>query len=226
MTINQLASSPAPTTAHDAASAADTRRRHRLLTVTGAIGIGYALSWIAGLAVPAPSPKFSASGAQIVSAFAGHAPALAAQYALTEGLPAAGIAVVAIALARVAGSRLAMVAGVTAAVISVLQFCLGMWLAVTSSPVTAHVLFQLVNRMDGGKMLVLAVLGAAAAAAVMLPRWLRYAGAALAVAITASGVVYLLLLQSLWLLAGPALALLLIFITGAGIWLGGTVRGR
>jgi hypothetical protein len=119
-----------------------------------------------------------------------------------------------------------MVSGVTAAVISVLQFCLGMWLAVTSSPVTAHVLFQLVNRMDGGKMLVLAVLGAAAAAAVMLPRWLRYAGAALAVAITASGVVYLLLLQSLWLLAGPALALLLIFITGAGIWLGGTVRGR
>ena len=152
--------------------------------------------------------------------------ALATQFALTEGLPAAGIAVVAIALARVTGSRLAMVAGVTAAVISVLQFCLGMWLAATSSPVTAHVLFQLVNRMDGGKMLVLAVLGAAAAAAVTLPRWLRYAGAALAVAITASGVVYLLLLQSLELLAGPALVLLLIFITGAGIWLGGTVRGR
>ena len=225
MTINQLASSAVPATAR-AASADSASRRRRLLTVPGAIGIGYSLSWIAGLAVPGPSPKFSASGAQIVSAFAGHAPALAAQYALTEGLPAAGIAVVAIGLARVAGSRLAMVAGVTAAVISVLQFCLGMWLAVTSSPVTAHVLFQLVNRMDGGKMLVLAVLGAAAAAAVMLPRWLRYAGAALAVAITASGVVYLLLLQSLWLLAGPALVLLLIFITGAGIWLGGTVRGR
>jgi hypothetical protein len=100
------------------------------------------------------------------------------------------------------------------------------WLAATSSPATAHVLFQMVNRMDGGKMLVLAVLGAAAAAAPALPRWLRYAGAALAVAITASGVVYLLLLQSLALLAGPALVLLLVFITGAGIWLGGTVRGR
>ncbi|HEX3515052.1 MAG TPA: hypothetical protein VHT26_13715 [Trebonia sp.] len=138
MTINQLASSPVPTTARPASAG----RRHRLLTVTGAIGIGYTVSWIAGLAIPAPSPKFSASGTQIVSAIAGHAPAVAAQYALTEGLPAAGIAVVAIALARVAGSRLAMVAGVTAAVISVLQFCLGMWLAATSSPATAHVLFR------------------------------------------------------------------------------------
>src|ERR1700719_3725838 len=124
MTINRLAGSPVPATSRDAAGAANTGRRHRLLTVPGAIGTGYTLSWIAGLAIPAPSPKFSASGAQIVSAVAGHGPALATQYALTEGLPAAGLAVVAVALARVAGSRLAMVAGVTAAVISVLQFCL------------------------------------------------------------------------------------------------------
>ena len=49
---------------------------------------------------------------------------------------------------------------------------------------------------------------------------------ALAVAIAASGVVYLLLLPGLALLAGPALVLLLIFITSAGIWLGTSVRGR
>lgn len=222
MSINQLADSAVP----DTADAVGTGRRRRLLTVTGAIGIGYTLSWIAGLAVPAPSPKFGASGAQIVSAIAGHAPALAVQFALTEGLPAAGIAVIAIALARVTGSRLAVLAGVTAAVISVLQFCLGMWLAATSSPVAAHVLYQMVNRMDGVKMLALALLGAAGAAALVLPRWLRYTGAALAVAIAASGVVYLLLLQRLALLAGPALVPLLIFITGAGIWLGSSVRGR
>ena len=222
MTINQ----PVDFTVPDTAGAASTGRRRRLLTVTGAIGIGYTLSWIAGLAIPAPSPKFSASGAQIVSAIAGHAPALAVQFALTEGLPAAGIAVVAIALAKITGSRLAMAAGVTAAAISVLQFCLGTWLAATSSPATAHALYQMVNRMDGVKMLALAVLGAAAAAALVLPRWLRYTGAALAVAIATSGVVYLLLLQSLALLAGPALVLLLIFITGAGVWLGRDVRGR
>ena len=226
--INQPPGSTVPATAGTAStgSTGSTGRRRRLLTITGAIGIGYTLSWIAGLLVPAPSPKFSASGARIVSAIAGHAPALAVQFALTEGLPAAGIAVVAIALARVTGSQLAMAAGVTAAVISVLQFCLGIWLAATSSPLTAHVLYQTVNRMDGVKMLALAVLGAAGAAALVLPRWLRYTGAALAVAITASGVAYLLLLQSLAWLAGPALVLLLIFITAAGIWLGGSIRGR
>ncbi len=222
MTINQPVGSPLA----DTAAAASTGRRRRLLTVTGTVGVGYTLSWIAGLAVPAPSPKFSASGARIVAAIAGHAPLVAVQCVLTEGLPAAGIAVVTIALARITGSRLAGVAGGTAAAISVLQFCLGTWLAATSSPSTAHVLYQTANRMDGAKMLALAVLGATAAAAPMLPRWLRFTGAALAVAITASGVVYLLLLQSLTLLAGPALALLLIFITGAGIWLGRDVQGR
>jgi hypothetical protein len=39
----------------------------------------------------------------------------------------------------------------------------------------------------------------------------------LALALTASGVVYLLLLPSLAVAAGPALVLLLLFITGSGI---------
>src|SRR6185437_7182553 len=88
----------------------------RLLTVSGLAGVGYSLSWIAGLAVPAPSPGFGASGTEIV----------AAQFALTEGLPAAGIAVIAVALARTArrsgfagAARFALVAGLAAAVISV-----------------------------------------------------------------------------------------------------------
>jgi hypothetical protein len=76
--------------------------RHRLLTVTGVAGIGYTLSWIAGLSVPAPSPRLTASGAEIATALAGHGTAVAAQYALTEGLPAAGLAIVSIALAQAA----------------------------------------------------------------------------------------------------------------------------
>ena len=36
--------------------------------------------------------------AEIVAALSGHGPVVAAQYALTEGLPAAGIAVIAVAL--------------------------------------------------------------------------------------------------------------------------------
>ena len=60
----------------------------RLLTVTGMTGIAYALSWIAGLSIPAPSPPLSASGAEIAAALAGHGSAVAAQFTLTEGLPA------------------------------------------------------------------------------------------------------------------------------------------
>lgn len=196
----------------------------RLRTLPGLIGISYTLSWIAGLSIPAPSPKFGASGTQIVSAITGQEPALVMQFLLTEGLPAAGIAVVSVTLARFMRSGLALVSGAAAAVISLLQFSLGCWLAATTSPGTAHVLYQTLNRMDGAKMLSLAVLGCAVAVAAVLPRWLRLTGAALAVAIAISGAIYLLLAQDLAFLAGPALVLLLLFMTGAGIWLGGRER--
>ena len=205
--------------------------RRRLLTVTGVTGIGYALSWIAGLSVPAPSPKLTASGDQIAAALAGHGTAVAAQFTLTEGLPAAGLAIVSIALARAArrsgaaaAARVALIAGGAAALISLAQFVLGAVLAQTSAPGTAHLLYDAVNRLDGIKMLALAVLAVAAVASGVLPRWLRYAGTALAITITASGVAYLLLLQGLANLAIPAGVLLLAFITGTGITLGTSAR--
>ena len=222
MTINLLARGT---------TAPPLRPGHRrwLLTVPGLAGLCYTLSWIAGLAVPAPSPGFGASGAGIVAALSGHGPALAAQYALTEGLPAAGIAIIAVALARLArrsgataAARSALMAGLTAAVISAVQFGLGLALAATSAPGPAHLLYTSVNRLDGAKMLALAVLGVAAATMIALPRWLRWAGMALAVTITCSGLVYLLLIASLAAAAGPARVLLLVFMTGSGIMTGMT----
>jgi hypothetical protein len=234
------------TTAPARGSGPDTGRRRRLLTVPGVVGIGYSLSWIAGLAVPAPSPRFGASGAEVVAALAGHGPAFATQFALTEGLPAAGIAVISVALARAArqhgaagagsigtgsigaGSigamsipgRLALVSGLVAAIISSVQFGLGLALTAIAAPGPAHLLYASVDRLDGAKMLALAVLGAAAAAMTALPRWLRYTGIALAITITCSGLVYLLLAASLAAAAGPALVLLLAFMTGCGIMIG------
>ena len=219
------------TTAPARGTGPDPARRRRLLTVPAVVGIGYSLSWIAGLAVPAPSPRFGAPGAEVVAALAGHAPAVATQFALTEGLPAAGIAVISLALARTAGrrgtagamslpGRLALVFGLAAAVISALQFGLGIALTMTSAPGPAHLLYASVDRLDGVKMLALAVLGAAAAAMTALPRWLRYTAIALAVTITGSGLVYLLLAASLTAAAGPALVLLLAFMTGCGIMIG------
>jgi len=207
--------------------------RRRLLTIPALAGLGYTLSWVAGLAVPAPSPGFGATGAGIVAALSGHGPAVAAQYALTEGLPAAGIAVIAVVLARTArrhgealAARFALVAGLAAAIISAVQFGLGLALAATSAPDPARLLFTSIDRLDGAKMLALAVLGAAAAAMAVLPSWLRWTGIALAVAITGSGLVYLLLIASLAAAAGPALVLLLAFMTGCGIMIGMTADPR
>ena len=173
--------------------------RRRLLTVTGVTGIAFTLSWIAGLSVAAPSPTLTASGTEITAALAGHGTAVAAQFALTEGLPAAGLAIISVAVARAArrsgaaaAARFACIAGVAAAVISLAQFVLGMVLAGTSAPGTAHLLYEAVNRLDGAKMFALAALGLAGAASGVLPRWLRYTGIALAMAMASSGVPYLL----------------------------------
>ena len=212
-------------------SAAQAAPRRRLLTSTGVTGIAYTLSWIAGLSIAAPSPKLTASGAEITAALAGHGTAVATQFALTEGLPAAGLAIISITLARAArnsgavtAARFAAAAGVAAALISLTQFVLGVVLAGTTAPGTAHLLYEAVNRLDGAKMLTLAILAAAGAASGLLPRWLRYAGIALAIAITASGVAYLLLLPGLAIAAAQALVLLLIFITSTGIVLSTTSR--
>jgi hypothetical protein len=187
----------------------------RLLTVTGVTGIAYTLSWIAGLAVAAPSPKLTASGASITAALAGHQAAVVWQFALTEGLPAVGLAVISIALAGAARrsgaaghARVLLAAGLTAALISLVQFVLGTLLAAAASPAAAHLLYESVNRLDGVKMLALAVLGLAGATSGVLPRWLRYA------------VAYLLLLPGLAGLAYVSGPLLLLFVTGTGVALG------
>ena len=199
----------------------------RLLTVTGMTGIAYALSWIGGLSIPAPSPPLSASGAEIAAALAGHGSAVAAQFTLTEGLPAVGLAVVSMALARAArrsgaaaAARAALVAGLVAALVSLVQFVFGMALAGASGPGTEHALYDAVNRLDGIKMFLLASVGLAGAASAVLPRWLRYTGIALAVALVCSGVPYLLLWSGGAVLAYVSGPLLLLFITGSGIALG------
>jgi hypothetical protein len=208
-------------------SAAGAAPRRRLLTVPAVTGIAYTLSWIAGLSIAVPSPKLNASGPEITAALAGQGGAVAAQFVLTEGLPAIGLAIISVTLARAArhagavtAARFTAVAGLTAAVISLLQFALGMVLATTAAPGTAHLLYTSISRLDGAKMLALAILAVAGLATGLLPRWLRYTAVALAIAIVASGLAYLMLLPGLASLAYVSGPLLLLFITGTGITLG------
>ncbi|MFJ4654451.1 hypothetical protein ACIP5Y_24540 [Nocardia sp. NPDC088792] len=144
-------------------------------------------------------------------------------------LPALGLAIISLLLARTAHrpavTRLAIAAGLIAAVISLTQCLLGFLLSDTTAPGTAHALFEALNRLDGVKMFALIGLATAAAISGLLPRWLRYMSIALTVAIVASGIAYLLMLQPLAFLADISGVLLLIVIAALGIVLGLRERG-
>lgn len=202
-------------------------RRRGVMAAPAAAGVAFTVSWIAGLAIPAPSPRLTASGTAVVTALAGHGSEVVANFVLTEGLPAFGLLVVSASLARsLAGlgavglAITARVAGLVAAVISLSQCALGLALARTSAPGAARELYELVSRLDGAKMFALAALATAAAVASLLPGWLRCLSAALAISITASGVAYLFLLDSVAWLAYPAGLLLLAVIPATGYALG------
>ena len=196
--------------------------RRRVMAVPVGVGAAFTVSWLAGLAIPAPSPLMSAPGATIVAAMAGHGGQVTANFVFTEGLPAIWLAVVSAFLARALRARNAgpaaavRAAGLAAAAISLTQCVLGLALVHASSPGTAAALWEMVNRLDGVKMFALAVLAAAAALAAPLPGWLRWLSAALAVSITASGAAFLFLLDGLAWLAYPAGVLLLAAIPAAG----------
>jgi MFS superfamily sulfate permease-like transporter len=137
-----------------------------------------------------------------------------------------GLAVVSVALARaIRGSGatraglIALITGAIAAIISLVQCFLGVALARASAPGSAHLLWELVDRLDGIKMLMLALLALAAAVATVLPRWMRYVSGALAISIAGSGLAYLFLLNSQASLAYVAGVLLLVFIPGAAFTL-------
>ena len=198
-------------------------------------GIGYAAAWLAGLSIFSSSATVNSAGSQVVTGYTGHQAVATAQFALTEGLAALCLAAVATAIGRAGESawaaRVVAVAGGAAAVISLAQCAIGVYLVNGAVPsghaATAGALNEAITRMDGMKMLVLAGMGLAGAGLArrgLLPRWLGYAGAALAVAITASGLGYLLLVSGLAAAAWVSLPLLLVWVAGAGTALGR--RGR
>jgi hypothetical protein len=196
--------------------------RRPFATTPAVTGIAFTVSWIIGLAIPAPSPRLDASGTTILEALAGHGGNVAANFVFTEGLPAFGLAAMTLYLAR--RVRWVLVPGLLAAVISLTQCALGIALARADTPATAHLLQESVNRLDGVKMLALAVVALAVAATPALPRWLRYLGAALGISIAGSALAYLFLLDSAAGLAYVAGVFLLIFIPAAGIVLGRACR--
>lgn len=190
-------------------------------------GAAYLVAWAAGLAVFSSSTQVRSTGGQVLSAYAGHAGAVIVQFLLTEGVAGLLLAVVLWRLGVVVGGRLGRVVGLTglaAAAISVAQCGIGIVLATSvlsrQDAAAASAAFDLITRLDGVKMLLLAVAAAAAALAIgrfraPLPSWLGVVGIATAAALAVSGAGYLVLADSLAVAAYASLPLLIIFVTGS-----------
>ncbi|MFI1919451.1 hypothetical protein [Nocardia sp. NPDC020380] len=187
------------------------------IRLTAVAGVVYLLAWITGLSVWPTNPSVRASGPEILDALAGHTTVALVQYIATQGIAGAALALVVAAM-----PRRARISGYAAVLVSGVQCALGVhlagWLAAAHDPGAAHTFFALINRLDGVKMLLLAI----TAALVSLPAVRNHArpialhrlGLALAVAITISGIGYLLLNTTLAPAAYISGVLLLIWVTG------------
>jgi hypothetical protein len=215
--------------------------RTRLLTAPAIAGVAYLLAWVTGLAVWPSNLDVAASGSQVVAAYTGHRGVAMTQSLLVHGVAAVALAGVVLELGRAARRRdggplgpAMVVAGVGAAVVSLVQCALGLLLAGWAVPDgdsgRAGSLFAAINRLDGVKMLALAAMAASGAVLVrrtrLLPGWLGWLGALLAVALVVSGIGYLLLSSTLAPTAYVAGLLLLAWVTAAGISLGGLQERR
>ena len=195
-------------------------------------GICYAAAWAAGLASWPANLALDATNAQVAAAYRAHPAGAASQYLLSEGL--AGLLLGMVLAAAVVSNRArglarpwpAIAAAAGAVAISLLQAAIGMFLiaAATHHDIArAGALSNLVNRLDGVKMLALAAVAAYLAARRTWdrrpPNWLKATAALAAAALAVSGLDYLLLANSLaWTvyISGP---LLLAWIAATGIWM-------
>lgn len=215
-------------------------RRPRLSAYAG---IGFAISWLIGLTVYSVSTTVRSTGAEVIAANAGHQGQAITQYVFTEGIPALAMALVTFALAQLAarsGHRRAAavvsISGLGAAAVSLVQCALGIHLAgwvISRYPVdngTASALFDLINRLDGVKMFLLAVLAFAGLVLAHpdrgpLPSWTRYPAAALGVTIAISAIGYLFLLSSPAQAAWISLPFLIFWVVTTG-WITSTLRAH
>jgi hypothetical protein len=214
-------------------------RNRAILRVPVLAGVAYLLVWLASQLVGAPNPSIAASGAQVVTSFAGHGGPNMAMFVLAEGVTVVALVVVAVAVARPVLhrgapplARLAAQVGVgfavAAAVVSWVELALGVWLISALVPEgrtgTAGAVFHAVNRVDGAKMFLLAVMAAALSVLAMttplLPRWLAPLGFLLAATLVVSGLGWVLLEPGLGNSVYVSGILLVVFVASTGVTFG------
>jgi hypothetical protein len=200
----------------------------------GAAGLAYVVAWAAGLGAWPVNLALNATAGQTAAAYRAHPSGAVVQYVLVEGLAGVLLGVVLACVLRAGrdrvGGRVAGPAALSAiAVITSLSQCviglLAAAAAASGHTVDCGSLSDLVNRLDGVKMLALAAAAAwIAVSGPALPRWLRALAVPLGLALIASGYAYLTLSNALAWTAYVSGPLLLLWVAGAGIAL--TVRRR
>ena len=143
-----------------------------------AAGIAYPVTWVVGLSVFTASTAVTSTGGQLLADYHGHSGRLLLQFLLTQGLAATLLAVVLVAAARqIKGSagRVIRITGLAAVTVSLVQCALGALMACAAVPGRhAHAigaLSETINRLDGVKMILLAVTFACMAAIVGTKWW-------------------------------------------------------
>jgi hypothetical protein len=214
-------------------------RSHALLRVPVLAGIAYLVVWVASQLLGAPNLSVAASGAQVVTSFAGHGGPNMAMFVLAEGITVVALVVVAVAVARAVlhggappRARLAARVGagfaIAAAVLAWVELALGVWLISALVPEgrsgTAGTVYHAVTRMDGAKMFLLAVMVAALSALALssplLPRWLAPLGFVAAAALVVSGLGWVLLAPGLANSVYVSGVLMVAFVTCTGVTFG------
>ncbi len=207
-------------------------RRRWLRLMPAWAGICYVAAWAAGLACWPANLALNATDAQVAAAYRAHSAGAVSQYLLAEGVAGLLVGVVLVVAVISSGDRgqqlrwPAAAAAAAATAVSLSQAVIGMFLitAATHHDIgRAGGLSDLVNRLDGVKMLALAAVAAYLSARStrdhQQPNWLRATAVLAAAALAISGVDYVLLANSLaWTvyISGP---LLLAWIAATGIWL-------
>jgi len=201
-------------------------------------GIAFSLSWVIGLSIWSSSADVSKSGAELIRLYAGFETIAFVQFIFTEGIPAITLGIVLVCLAKYARAanetllgKTILVSGLAAAAISFTQFCLGSYLCLASVPgnreAETKMIFDALNRIDGVKMLLMAVFALATFrlarnGRARLPRWLGWTALVLAVTIFLSGLGFLFLLDSLSPATYASLPLLMFWVTSTSIVLAKT----
>lgn len=226
-------------TAARGASRVNRAGRRGALSAPALAGVAYAVAWITSQLTGAPNPSIAAPGTQLVASFAGHGGSMLAMFVLAEGAAAIALTVVVVFVARAArqpgirhAARLAAMTaagfGIASAVTSLVELGIGVWLFGTVLPqrrtVTFGTAYHALERLDGAKMFLLAVMAVALAAvaisAPILPRWLAPIGFLLGAGLVVSGLGWVLLAPGLSNSVYVSGILLVVFVTATGVTFG------